>query len=196
MLPGNPAQGEITTLLQRWQEGEKDALDQLAATVYGQLRQLARRHLQRERAPSSLETHDLIHEAFLRLVGQERVSWQNRAHFFALAAGMMRRILVDRARRHRFVKHGGALRRVELTDRIAEADPPGLDLEELDRALRDLAREDPALARIVELRFFGGLEHRELAEVIGVSEPTVRRRWRTARAWLYHRLHPESFPDE
>ncbi|HRC86821.1 MAG TPA: ECF-type sigma factor [Thermoanaerobaculia bacterium] len=195
MLATRQPQGEITELLQRWQGGEAAALDELAPRVYGELRQLARRYLQREHSPSSLETHDLIHEAFLRLVGQNRTSWQNRAHFFALAAGMMRRILVDRARRHRYAKHGGALRRVELNEEIAHPPPASVDLEELDLALTELAGEDPGLARLVELRFFGGLEHQEVAAVLGVSEPTVRRRWRTARAWLYERLYPQSLLD-
>ena len=156
--------------------------------VYGELKRLAGQHLNHERPDHTLQTHDLIHEAFLRLIDQERVDWQNRSHFFALAAQLMRRILVDHARRRRTKKHGGEVRMVLLDEVPDLASERGLDLLAIDEALSELAEVDESLARLVELRFFGGLEHDEIAAVLGVSNPTVRRRWRVAKAWLYRRL--------
>ena len=186
--------GGVTRLLVDWQAGDERALEQLMPLVYGELRRLAGRYLDRERDGHTFETHDLIHESFLRLIDQRQVDWQSRAHFFAIAAQSMRRILVDHARRRAAHRHGGDVRRIaldEVADLAAHRDE---DLAALDEALTELAREDEALARIVDLRFFGGLEHDEIAAVLGVSNPTVRRRWRLAKAWLYRRLSAGEAP--
>jgi RNA polymerase sigma factor (TIGR02999 family) len=178
----------VTRLLARWRGGDDQALDELTSLVYGELRRLAGRYLNRERPGHTLQTHDLIHEAFLRLMGQRNVDWQNRAHFFGIAAQMMRRILTDHARRRSAGRHGGGVRRVAL-DEAAGATPRGdAEIVAVDEALVELKRVDEELAKIVELRFFGGLEHAEIAVVLGVSNVTVRRRFRVAKAWLYRRL--------
>ncbi len=180
--------GGVTQLLTDWQAGDDRALERLMPLVYGELRRLAGRYLNREREGHTLETHDLIHEAFLRLIDQRQVDWQSRAHFFGIAAQMMRRILVDHARRRGARRHGGDVRQL-LGDEVADvAVDRDASLVALDEALTELARSDESLARIVELRFFGGLEHDEIASLLGVSNPTVRRRWRVARAWLYRHL--------
>jgi RNA polymerase sigma factor (TIGR02999 family) len=184
--------GSVTQLLARWRIGDERALAELMPLVYGELRRLAGRYLNRERTDHTLQTHDLIHEAFLRLVDQRHVDWKNRAHFFAIAAQMMRRILVDHARRRQYRKHGGETRRLVLEEVPEVAVEPALDLVALDEALTRLAREDETLARIVDLRFFGGLDHEEVAEVLGLSNPSVRRRWRLAKAWLYRSLANEA----
>lgn len=186
----DPSADDVTRWLAEWREGDERALERLLPVVYGELRRLASRYLDREREDHTFQTHDLIHEAFLRLVPQRRVDWQNRAHFFAVAAQMMRRILVDHARRRRYDKHGGALQRVAIAEMPDLGVRSDLDFVGLDEALVELAQVDPSLAQIVDLRFFGGLEHGEIAGVLGVSTPTVQRRWRTAKAWLYHRLQP------
>jgi RNA polymerase sigma-70 factor (ECF subfamily) len=181
----------VTRLLLAWRGGDERALERLIPLVYGELRRLAGRYLSRERAGHTLETHDLIHEAFLRLIDQRQVDWRNRSHFFAIAAQMMRRILVDHARRRGYRKHGGDVRRLMLDDVPDLAVQRDMDLVALDEALTELAEVDGELAKIVELRFFGGLEHDEIAAALGVSNPTVRRRWRMAKAWLYRRLAGE-----
>ncbi len=188
-----PPEG-VTRLLADWQAGDERALEQLMPLVYGELRRLAGRYLDREREGHTLDTHDLIHEAFLRLIGQRQMDWQSRAHFFAIAAQSMRRILVDHARRRGARRHGGDVRQLLLSDVADLAAHRDDHLLALDDALTDLAREDEALARIVDLRFFGGLEHDEIAVLLGVSNPTVRRRWRLARAWLYRRLSGSEVP--
>ena len=181
------SRGLITRLLAEWRGGDEQALAELAPLIYRDLRRLAGSYLQHERAGHTLETRDLIHEAFLRLIDQQRVDWQSRAHFFAIAAQMMRRILLDHARRRSRARHGGG--KVIGLSRVDVPTPtPDLDLVALDDALSELARSDATLAQIVEMRFFGGLEHDEIAAVLGVSNPTVRRRWRMAKAWLYERL--------
>lgn len=186
--------GGVTRLLVDWQAGDDRALEELMALVYGELRRLAGRYLNREREGHTLDTHDLIHEAFLRLVDQRQMDWQSRAHFFAIAAQSMRRILVDHARRRGALRHGGDVRQLLLDDVSDLAVHRGDGLIALDDALTDLAREDEALARIVDLRFFGGLDHDEIAVLLGVSNPTVRRRWRLAKAWLYRRLSGTEAP--
>jgi RNA polymerase sigma factor (TIGR02999 family) len=191
---GDVAQGGVTRLLVDWQAGDDRALEELMPLVYGELRRLAGRYLNREREGHTLDTHDLIHEAFLRLIDQRQVDWQSRAHFFAIAAQSMRRILVDHARRRGARRHGGDVRQLLLDDVPDLAVHRDDNLVALDDALTDLAREDEALARIVELRFFGGLEHDEIAALLGVSNPTVRRRWRLAKAWLYRRLSGSEVP--
>jgi len=177
-----------------WQAGDDRALEQLMPLVYGELRRLAGRYLNREREGHTLDTHDLIHEAFLRLIDQRQVDWQSRAHFFAIAAQSMRRILVDHARRRGARRHGGDVRQLLLDDVPDFAVERDDGLVALDEALTELAREDESLARIVELRFFGGFEHDEIAALLGVSNPTVRRRWRLAKAWLYRRLSGSEVP--
>jgi RNA polymerase sigma factor (TIGR02999 family) len=186
--PIDAAGHDVTMLLARWRGGDDGALDELVSVVYNELRRLAGRYLNHESAGQTLQTHDLIHEAFLRLIGQRHVDWQNRAHFFGIAARMMRRILTDHARRRAAGKHGGGWRRVRLDDvpEIAIASDAGIVA--VDEALVELKEIDGVLAKIVELRFFGGLEHDEIAAVLGVSNVTVRRRYRVARAWLYRRL--------
>ena len=179
---------DVTRLLARWRGGDDEALDQLVAVVYGELRRLAGRYLNHESAGQTLQTHDLIHEAFLRLIGQRHVDWQNRAHFFGIAARMMRRILTDHARRRAAGKHGGGLRRVRMDDLPEAAVASDARIVEVDDALVELKQVDEVLAKIVELRFFGGLEHDEIAALLGVSNATVRRRFRIAKAWLYRRL--------
>jgi RNA polymerase sigma factor (TIGR02999 family) len=178
----------VTQLLARWRGGDDQALEDLVSLVYGELRRMAGRYLNHEHAGQTLQTHDLIHEAFLRLIGQRHVDWHNRSHFFGIAAQMMRRILTDRARRRASGKHGGGGRRVfleEIPDVAARTDA---DIIAVDEALTELKDVDEDLARIVEMRFFGGLEHDEIAAVLGISVPTVARRFRLAKAWLYRRL--------
>jgi RNA polymerase sigma factor (TIGR02999 family) len=179
---------DITALLVDWSNGDQAALDRLTPLVYQELRRMASRQLHRERADHTLQTTALVHEAYLRLVDQRRVNWRNSAHFAALAAQMMRRILIDHARKHRYAKRGGGAARVSLEDapEIGVSDEP--DVLEVDEALNQLAEVEPDLARIVELRYFGGLTSDQIAEVVGVSVPTVTRRWRMARAWLYRYL--------
>jgi len=190
-----PATNRITRLLVEWREGNERALEDLVPLVYGELRRLARHYLNRERRRPTLETHDLIHEAYLRLCDLQALEWQDRVHFFAIAARIMRRILIDRARRRQSPKHGGGAVEVRL------AEIPGLAVERdagllaLDEALVELAESDPMLAQIVELRFFGGLDHDEVAAVLGLSNPTVRRHWRLAKSWLHQRL-AQSGPGE
>jgi RNA polymerase sigma factor (TIGR02999 family) len=179
---------DVTLLLAKWRGGDDEALDELVSVVYNELRRLAGSYLNHESAGQTLQTHDLIHEAFLRLIGQRHVDWQNRAHFFAIAARMMRRILTDHARRRASNKHGGGWRRVRLDDMPEMAVTSDAGIVAVDEALVELKEIDEVLAKIVELRFFGGLEHDEIAAVLGVSSVTVRRRFRVAKAWLYRRL--------
>ncbi len=175
----------LTHLLVAWSKGDGEALERAAPLVYSRLRQLAARYLRREPAGHILETGALVHEAFLRLHGQVRVSWKNRSHFFAIAALMMRRVLVEHARRR-----NGARRAPHLP--LDAAGEVGLteasEVVALDDALRRLSARYPQAGKIVELRFFGGLNESEIAEVLGISVPTVKRRWRFARAWLQRRL--------
>jgi RNA polymerase sigma factor (TIGR02999 family) len=186
-----PVASDVTGWLVRWGAGDERALGELMPQVYAELRRLAGRYLQGEREGHTLQTQDLIHEAFLRLVDQRRVDWRSRAHFFAIAARMMRRILVDHARRRRYGKRGGGVEPLHLDEVPDFAPPADPDLVALDGALLELAAIDRDLARLVELRFFGGLEIGEIADALGVSKPTVQRRLRTARAWLFHHLRPE-----
>lgn len=187
---------DVTRSLAEWQEGDDGAFDRLIPQVYSELRRLAGRYLRQEREDHTLQTHDLIHEAFLRLIDQRHVDWRSRAHFFAIAAQMMRRILVDHARRRRYGKHGGDLRKVAFDDVPELAVRSDTDVVALDEALSELSRVDETLVRVVDLRFFGGMDHEEIATVLGVSKPTVQRRWRTAKAWLYHRLHQQAHPQD
>lgn len=179
-----PPEGEVSVLLQAWSEGDQRALEKLTPIVYGELRRLARHYMQGERSAHTLQTTALVNEAYVRLTDYKRMRWENRAHFFAVSAQLMRRILVDHARR-RNLKRGRGLHRVSLDDKAAPGIAPDEDFVALDEALRDLAQVDPRKARIVELRFFGGLSVDETAEVLKISPATVMRDWSSARAWLY-----------
>jgi RNA polymerase sigma-70 factor (ECF subfamily) len=179
---------EASALLRAWGQGDLQARDALLPLVYQQLRQRAATYLRHERRNHTLQPTALVNEAFLRLVGQKRVTWQNRAHFFGVAAGMMRRILVDSARRRRAGRRPDAAVRVVLDERIAAIQPPDCEILLLEAALEELLVLDPRQGRIVELRYFGGLSEEEVAEVLSISRSTVTREWQTARAWLYRRM--------
>jgi RNA polymerase sigma factor (TIGR02999 family) len=179
-----PSPPDITQMLVDWSNGDRAALDRLLPVVYAELRRRAARYLRRERPGHTLQTTDLIHEAYLKLVGQEQVRWQNRAHFFAIAAQMMRRILVDHARRRHRAKRGGSVIALPLDEAMAVAESPGTDLLALDEALTRLAAIDDRQSRVVELRFFGGLSIEETASVIGMSPTTVKDDLNLAKAWL------------
>ena len=178
----------LTGLLQAWGQGDREAADELLPLVYRELRRRAAAYLRHERPDHTLQPTALVHEAYIRLVGQQRVTWQNRAHFFGVAAQMMRRILVDHARAHHAARRPGAAVRVTLDDQMATAQPPNCELLVLDQALSELAGFDARQAQIVELRYFGGLSEQEVAEVLSLSRSTVTREWQTARAWMYRRL--------
>jgi RNA polymerase sigma factor (TIGR02999 family) len=187
-LHGTPQPDEVTGLLRAWGRGDVQARDALMPLVYKELRRRATAYLRRERADHTLQPTALVHEAYLRLVGQERVVWQNRAHFYGVAAQMMRRILVDHARgHHRGKRFGGALR-VILDDRAGAAASPDCDLLLLDQALDELTATDARQGQIVELRYFGGLSESEVAEVLAISRSTVTREWQIAKGWLYRRV--------
>lgn len=180
---------EITNLLLKWGEGEERALDELISLVYPELRRIARLFMRRENPQHTLQTSALINEAYLRLVDQQAVAWNDRAHFFAVAAQVMRHILIDHARRHRYAKRGGGAQRVDLESVVvAAADERATEFVALDEALKRLAKIDPRKEKIVELRFFGGLTVEETAEVMKISEITVKRDWRSARAWLLREI--------
>jgi RNA polymerase sigma factor (TIGR02999 family) len=179
---------DVTGLLEDVSEGRREAVDQLLAAVYGELRGLAHNALCGERAGHTLQATALVHEAYLKLVDQTHARWQNRAHFFAVAAQAIRRILVDHARTSKRQKRGGGRARVMLSDVTPIAPRHDLDLVALDEALQRLAEKEPTEARIVEMRFFSGLTLDEIAEVLDVNERTVRRRWNYARAWLYREI--------
>lgn len=182
---------ELTRLLIAWGNGEREALDELMPFVYEDLRRMAAACMQREPAGHPLQPTALVSEAYLRLIDQRRVQWRNRAHFFGVAAGMMRRILVDQARVRRAGKRGGGWQRVTLTHIDVPADDPApLDVLALHDALERLAVFDPRQERIVELRYFGGLTIEETAAVLGISDDTVVREWTIAKAWLRARLAP------
>ena len=178
----------VSGLLRAWGTGDIGARDEVAALVYRDLRRRAAAYLRHERGDHTLSPTALVHEAYLRLIGQQRVAWQNRAHFYGVASQMMRRILVDHARAHQAAKRPGAGLRVVLDDRIGAAQPPDCELLLLDRAMTELTRLDPRQAQIVELRYFGGLSETEVADVLGMSCSTVTREWQTAREWLFRRL--------
>ena len=185
--PGEPAAEDISTLLRAWSDGDQSALEQLPPVVYDELHRLARRYMKGERSGHSLQTTALVNEAYMRLVDYERMQWQNRAHFFAVSAQLMRRILVEHARRHN-LKRGGGVPHVSLDEASMVDGDPDADLVALDDAMNGLARIDPRKVQVVEMRFFGGLSVEETAEVLKVSPVTVKRDWRAARAWLYREL--------
>ncbi len=179
---------EITQLLLSWSKGDQAAFDQLIPLVYPELRKLARRYMGRETPEHTLQTSALINEAYLRLVDQQAVEWQDRGHFFAVAAQVMRHILIDHARSHLYGKRGAGAQHVPLDDVAVVSQRRATDLVALDDALTSLAKIDERKARIVELRFFGGLSVEETAEVIKVAPVTVMREWRIAKAWLHHEV--------
>jgi RNA polymerase sigma factor (TIGR02999 family) len=184
------ANGDVTALLHAWTGGDLAARDELMAVVYRDLRQRAAGRLRRERADHSLQPTALVHEAYLRLIDQRRTAWQNRAHFFAVASELMRRILVDHARGRKMAKRSGRWQRVNLDDADRRSHPRDVDLLDLDAALSRLSTFDPRHAQIAELRFFGGLSLEETAHVVGRSVATVERDWQAARAWLFSQLAP------
>ena len=180
---------EITDLLKAWGSGDQAALDQLLPVVYDELRRLARSYLRRERPDHTLQATALVHEAYLRLIDQHSVTWQNRAHFFGVSAQLMRQILVQYARRRNAVKRDGGYR-LTLDDQVmALAENRSVDLVALDDALNGLAELDPQQSRIVELRFFGGLSIEETSQVMDISPATVKRHWATARVWLHAQIN-------
>jgi len=179
---------ELTKLLQDWSQGNERALDQLAPQVYKELHRLARRYMAGERPNHPLQTSALINEAFVRLIEWKNVHWQNRAHFFAMSAQLMRRFLVDIARARRQPKRGGGLSETSLNEAFIFKSERSRDLVLLDEALTRLAAIDPRKSQIIELRFFGGLSVEETAFVLRLSDRTVRREWNSARAWLFHEL--------
>ena len=188
-MPARPlTSAQVTRLLVAWREGDRSALDQLVPLVEAELRQLARRYLRRERPGHVLQTTALVNEAFIRLINWRDVSWQNRAHFIAMAARVMRHILVDISRRRARGPDGRSVRIVEIAEAEDASQDRSRDLVAIDDALRELAERDPRKAQIVELRFFGGLNLQEIAEVIGVAPITVSREWAKARAWLHREV--------
>ena len=179
---------EITQLLAAWREGNQAALDELYPLVYGELHRLARRYMSKERKGHTLQTTALINEAYVRLVDQRNVQWANRSHFFAISAQIMRRILIDHARRHAYAKRGGGARPVSLDETATMAQNDFSEFLRLDEALKSLAELDPRRSQVVELRYFGGLNNEEIAGVLKISENTVIRDWNMARAWLHRQL--------
>ena len=180
----SPSPGTITRLLVDWRDGDKAALDRLVPLVYRELRRLAGYYMRRQRAHHTLQTSALINEAYLRLIDHKNMRWENRAHFYAVAAQAMRRILVDHARSRGYAKRGGGALKVSFDEAAIGAEERGAELIALDDALQDLAELDPRKSQVVELRYFGGLSVEETAEVIGVSSVTVMREWRSAKGWL------------
>jgi len=186
-LAQGPTPQNITQLLAAWRDGNQSALDELYPLVYDELHRLARRYMSRERKGHTLQTTALINEAYVRLVGQ-KVNWANRSHFFAISAQIMRRILIDHARRHAYAKRGGGAQQVSLEEAAIVTPDQSGELLRLDEALKSLAEMDPRRSQVVELRYFGGLNNEEIAGVLNVSENTVTRDWNMARAWLYQQL--------
>jgi RNA polymerase sigma factor (TIGR02999 family) len=186
----------VSQWLDQARAGRSEAMAALLPLVYAELRRVAGAYVRRERAGHSLQATALVHEAYLRLAGERHVNWQNRAHFCAIAANSMRQILIEKARARRAAKRGGGWLRISLDERVGAAPAPDLDVEALDEALTRLERFDPKRARLVELRFFGGLSIEEAGEVLGVSPATVKRGWSLARAWLRKELqHGDPSPD-
>ena len=202
VVPPSAESKQITGLLRAWSAGDRAALDRLTPLVYAELRRLARRRMHRERPDHTLQTTGLVHEAYLRLVGAAAVDFQDRAHFFAVSAQMMRRILVDNARARLAAKRGGLARRVDYStginfDEIPDAgNQRGADLIALDDALNALAQMNPRHARVIELRFFGGLDVEETASVLRISPQSVMRDWKLAKAWLTRELTSSRVPGQ
>lgn len=180
---------DVTALLEAWSEGDVEARDRLMPLVYAELRRRAAARLRRERSGHTLEPTALVHEAYLRLVGQQRATWRSRGQFLAVASEMMRRILVDRARARKMAKRSGRWARVTLVEALAQGSPVEVDALDLHVALEELSALDARKARVAELRFFGGLSLEEVSEVTGTSLATSMRDWQAARAWLFRRLN-------
>jgi RNA polymerase sigma factor (TIGR02999 family) len=181
-------------LLVAWRNGDEAAFEQLLPLVYDELRRIARNYMRGERRDHTLQTSALVHEAYLRLLDHEGIDWQNRAHFFGLAAQAMRRVLVDYARRRNFAKRGGAAHHVALEEAASLAEERAAEVVALDDALQSLAQFDPRKSRVVELRYFGGLSIEETAEVLGIAPATVVRDWNTAKAWLWQEMNRSEEP--
>ncbi|MDQ6785743.1 MAG: sigma-70 family RNA polymerase sigma factor [Acidobacteriota bacterium] len=182
-------QKEVTQLLVKLTDGNTQAIEELLPLIYDELRNLAGKYLRRERASHTLQPTALVHEAYLKLIDQTQVKWQNRAHFFGVAANIMRRILVDHARRTKADKRGGDAEKLPIEEEIlVVSNEKSVELLALDEALENLAKLDPQKSKIVELRYFGGLSVEETAEVMGVSAITIKRQWRMAKAWLYGQI--------
>lgn len=186
---------EITQLLCNWREGDTQAFERLVPLVYPELRRMARRQMARENPNHTLQTSALINEAYLKLIDRQQTDWHDRAHFYAVAAQVMRHILVDHARRHLYGKRGGGAQHVPLEETEIIKDERAADLVAMDEALRGLAKLDPRRSQIVELKFFAGLNAEEIAEVLGISPATVTREWRAAKAWLRHTITGQQFAD-
>ena len=182
----------VTQLLVRWRDGDREALEELMPLVYDELRRLAHHYLRQERSDHTLQSTALVHEAYLRLAGQNPPQWQNRAHFFGIAAHIMRQILVEYARGRSTAKRGGGACRLTLDEALALPQQIDVDVVELDKALTGLAELDAQQSRIVELRYFAGLTIEDTSEVLGISPATVKRDWVTARAWLYRAMTGEA----
>ena len=190
-----PSSPELTQLLADWAKGDRSALDRLFPLVHSELRRIAQRQMSQERPGHTLQATALVNEAYLKLAGQQGFDWQNRAHFFAVCAQVMRHILIDHARAHARDKRGGGLARVSLNDALVVVEDQTAHFIALDEALRVLERLDQQKGKIVELRYFGGLSVEEAAEVMNISPRTVRREWQRAKAWLY-RMMTEGIEDE
>jgi RNA polymerase sigma factor (TIGR02999 family) len=184
---GDARTGDVTRLLRAWSEGDQGALERLTPIVYDELHHLARRYMKRERPGHSLQTTALVNEAYMRLADYRRMQWQDRAHFFAASAQVMRRILVEHARRHNR-KRGGGVQHVSLEEAAVVGGDEDADLVALDDAMHTLASIDPRKVQVVEMRFFAGMSVEETAEVLKISPKTVKRDWRVAKAWLYREL--------
>ena len=182
----------VTGLLLAWSQGEQAALEKLVPLVYAELRRIAHRYMNRERRGHTLQTTELVNEAYLRLIDASQMRWQDRAHFFAISAQLMRRILVDFARSRRYLKRGGGAHMATFDEALVVSPAPGADLVALDDALGALAVKDARKSRVVELRFFGGLSVEETAEVLKISPDTVHRDWRLAKAWLARQMRKTS----
>jgi RNA polymerase sigma factor (TIGR02999 family) len=186
-----PASQDVTQMLVEWRNGDRGALNRLMPIVYDELRRLAHRYMKRQPQGHTLQTSALVNEAYIRLAGQRNVDWQNRAHFFAIAARIMRSLLIDHLRSRNFAKRGGGARRVSLDEVALISDERSEELLALDEALTRLSAIDERKGRIVELRYFSGLSVEETAEVLGLSPITIKREWLKAKSWLYRELSPE-----
>ncbi len=193
-MSDSSASHEVTEILRQWGEGDAHASDRLMPLVYDELRRLARSYLRQERGGHTLQPTALVHEAYLRMVGQREVDWKSRAHFFSIAARLMRRILVDHARARNAEKRGGGVELVSLDAMNEPSEEPAFELVALDGALEELAKEYPRQSQVVELRFFGGLEAREIAGMLRVSEKTILRDWNFAKLWLLRALSASPTP--
>lgn len=190
------SQQNVTELLTEWQQGDPAALDKLTPLIYDELRRMAHRYVRHERTGNTLQTTELVNEAYARLLGKKHYDWQSRSHFFAVIAQVMRHILIDHARRRHFAKHGGDVRQVSLEHAVLMTQRRAAELVALDEALAELSAFDSRKSRVVELRYFGGLSLEEAAQVLEVSVMTVRRDWRAAKAWLYRKLKESKHSDE